>query len=227
MKYCDYDHLNDVVDYIVNEMNVNKNARVTAQIAELNAWSGLDFITLSNPLTASYTTSKKSVHKVKAMYLWYHMVKSGADWDHKKYIFDNFDEWTCNKSNPAKKYNFDIWSNVHYGYIGKCCGFEEWTLLSVAQIKDGTSEINFSWENHFYDKVEFDFSDINSIISPIPDFDIPTYFDDPKDNHAIQIGFRLYNKYNSTLTRQNLLDELNNAETYFRPLSTAPCEHSH
>ncbi|SDJ85767.1 polymorphic toxin type 44 domain-containing protein [Sediminibacillus albus] len=89
-------------------------------------------------------------------------VKSGGDWDYKR---------TFGYSNG---YYFDgrymtgeALGNMHYGFTGRASGFSEYLLRTAAgavQIYSGTSHIG--WYG--------------------------SYFDDPKDQHYIEIGFNYW-----------------------------------
>lgn len=69
--------------------------------------------------------------KLDALRMWADMVGYGKPWDHKKFLRDNYGEWHQDPEHNAQWY-FDIWSNIHYGYVGRACGFGVDTLLQGA-----------------------------------------------------------------------------------------------
>jgi len=83
--------------------------------------------------------------KPKALATWTGLVCPGCVWDHKWQIEDNDDfgqlHWHRipgyvggNPDNP-KAYDiyYDIWSNIHYGIVGRCAGFSESVLTFGAK----------------------------------------------------------------------------------------------
>jgi Bacterial toxin 44 len=69
--------------------------------------------------------------KLDALKMWADMVGYGKPWDHKKFLLDSYGEWHQDPENNVQWY-FDIWSNIHYGYVGRACGFGVGTLLNGA-----------------------------------------------------------------------------------------------
>ncbi|WP_344350591.1 RHS repeat-associated core domain-containing protein [Catellatospora coxensis] len=71
-----------------------------------------------------YPTAKD----VELAYLeWYELVKAGGVWDHKpqmKALFGN-KMYSEMAGTGGMKANFDIFSNIHYGYVGKVAGFSD------------------------------------------------------------------------------------------------------
>jgi hypothetical protein len=80
-------------------------------------------------------------------------VKTDAKWDHKQKIRAKFkqyavprplraddlpDEWVQSESyfHNYKDYDyyFDVWSNIHYGYVGLSVGFDETTLRAGSHL---------------------------------------------------------------------------------------------
>ncbi len=81
-------------------------------------------------------------------------------------------------------YFYDVWSNIHYGYVGLSVGFDEETLLDGADL----AQI------------------IDSRAKNVEDTD--------DDKISIKIGFALYYKYGryaKGLTAQAILDALDSA----------------
>lgn len=77
-------------------------------------------------------------------------VDDGKDWDHKWQIVKDKDlmKVTVHRLTPSKvcshshyhkyknyDYFFDVWSNIHYGYVGLSVGFDEDTLLKGSDIQ--------------------------------------------------------------------------------------------
>ena len=73
--------------------------------------------------------------------MWYLMVKPGGPWDHKPKLIEMFDMDTENWDDmyfdvPGTDYRvrLDIWSNIHYGFVGSELGFGIGDLLLGANV---------------------------------------------------------------------------------------------
>lgn len=158
---------------------------------------------------------------MKAYKMWKEIVGKEKDWDHKRYITQMFGEWTCDKSKHILFF-FDIWSNIHYGFIGKVAGFTEWELLSgagVAQLRDN-KRTAMEWFTHY----------VENRFRVIGDADFVAAFDDASDNEAIKVGFRLYYQFGhnpSALTAQKIIDEIYKSYNSKKVLSLEECTKNH
>ena len=88
----------------------------------------------------SAAISDKIEGRIKAYTKWKGLVEAGCPWDHKKAIqrLQANKHWSCDKSKHIIFF-YDLWSNIHYGFIGKAVGFTEWELTAGAgavQLKD-------------------------------------------------------------------------------------------
>ena len=141
-----------------------------------------------------------------AVLKWIAMVDTGKPWDHKPKIYDRFKHCAV-KERPFKRkgetygvtssqyhkyqyhdYFLDVWSNIHYGFVGRYCGFSE-------------DFLNFG-------------SDAQQFLSNLKRFDFSG--DDPADKITIQLGMDLYTKYKdrvNELDYQIILDELEKLST--------------
>lgn len=126
--------MESVAWFIVNEMNQNKRSQVVAECRRLN---------------------EEGSHK-RAKFLWAGKVhtKAGASgvlgdlfvgdgaWDHKPIIEPVWG--TDNRlGDVAHTYFYDIWSNIHFGYVGLAAGFSRAELTNGAgwqQIFDSFSD---------------------------------------------------------------------------------------
>lgn len=80
--------------------------------------------------------------------IWYEQVKTNGPWDHKPKIKQRKDLWSSTGSNEwhiygETAYNFDCWSNMHYGYVGSAVGFDPSTLLDGA----GAAQAMSDWKS--------------------------------------------------------------------------------
>lgn len=134
-----------VADYILNEIKTNVRGRIANTIRNY-----IDEETISNTLKEwdklplyEKLGSRPQVHMPEAIVIWYQMVKTGSVWDHKPKIRDKFGSVAVARplpsNTPSKSYYhkykqydyfYDIWSNIHYGYVGLSVGFSEELLLS-------------------------------------------------------------------------------------------------
>ena len=141
-----------VADYILNEIKTNVRGKIAETIRAFieedtleqrrEEWEKLPFYAkLVPPPQPDF---------LAAMVVWYQTVKTGAIWDHKPKIRDKFGSIAVERplpsNTPSKSYYhkykqydyfYDVWSNIHYGYVGLSVGFSEELLLSGS-----------TWEQH-------------------------------------------------------------------------------
>lgn len=138
----------EVAKYIVDEIKRNVKSDTTKSIYHLlERWKNpqwFDAIGGSNP--AKLYTS--------ALGLWGLKVAPGMPWDHKPIIAkdENLRNLTVTRptdaDNPSSAiskshfhkykdydYFYDVWSNIHYGYVGMAAGFDENTLLDGSDLQ--------------------------------------------------------------------------------------------
>lgn len=137
----------NVAEYILNEIKTNVRGR-TANIIRgyiddetiknaLKEWNNLPWYAKLAP--------RPQPHLPEAIIVWYQKVKTGAEWDHKPKIRNKFGSVAVARPlpppsrTPSKSYYhkykqydyfYDVWSNIHYGYVGLSVGFSEKLLLS-------------------------------------------------------------------------------------------------
>jgi Bacterial toxin 44 len=123
---------------------------------------------------------------------WGIQVMQGAPWDHKPHIRRTFNPrrapgeqvW---HAHGRIEYFYDVWSNIHYGYVGMACAFSEDALLDGA----GLEQIG---------------SDLARLQLPGRRFGSGMrHFDDPADQASIQMGIRLYRAKRQHVATQDLL----------------------
>lgn len=74
-----------------------------------------------------------------ALAMYYNLVCSGCQWDHKPKLLDMFhlpDKAALFSDVPrtTERLYYDVWSNIHYGYVGMAAGFDEASLQQGHQI---------------------------------------------------------------------------------------------
>jgi len=107
----------------------------------------------------------------------------------------------------ARLLRYDIWSNIHYGYVGRASGFSQPELTGGA----GIEQIGSNWLSgaspHFSQGAD------NWAAS----------WDDPSDNAAIQIGIHLWNEHSLAVKPSDLyLAVLEEPRLANKPLVGAP-----
>jgi len=149
-----YDRFDKIRDYMFDE--VSRNARGTdaqyirGQLANEDRYRKLASKELAAAAEASKSwtgflrvwghmeTHKAYVNQAMlchglAMKRFYDKVKEDSDWDHKgslqKRFGTNTDAFIPFRGDVANEYFHDIWSNVHYGYVGRAAGLDERTLM--------------------------------------------------------------------------------------------------
>ncbi len=137
-----------------------------------------------------------------SMMKWKSMVGNRRPWDHKRHIKATYGEWTYDTTS-RKHYNFDIWSNLHYGYVGRAVDFSTWTLKAgagAAQFKAGTSPEGY-WGRR---------------VKTLGDADFLAAFDDPKDQAAIAVGAALWENHKLAVTATNVVEAVRAARSHLQ-----------
>ena len=182
---CSYTPLEKVVAFIHKRMLENLKSETVSYIRnKFEFWQWENFL----------IPFKYEADMIQAYYQWYIKVKNGADWDYKEDITEEFGSWACDKNNKII-YNFDIWSNIHYGYIGLATGFPKWDLLAgagVAQARANTVPDGY-WKRR---------------LEVLGDADFLAAFDDPKDQEAIKIGFNLWEEDAENIKQNDILAKI-------------------
>ena len=194
----------EVAKYIVDEIKTNIKSKETSEIYDY-----LDYKIYIEKYYNKNTLAPPPdpiVIKEIGVAKWIAMVDTGKPWDHKPKIYDRFKHCAV-KERPFKRkgetygvtssqyhkyqyhdYFLDVWSNIHYGFVGRYCGFSE-------------DFLNFG-------------SDAQQFLSNLKRFDFSG--DDPADKITIQLGMDLYTKYKdrvNELDYQIILDELEKLST--------------
>jgi hypothetical protein len=157
-----------VADYMATEMVTNAAGPECASIAaKWNSW---------NPIS-----------KVQALIEFADMVGYGKPWDHKKFINDNYGSWQADDAGGVEWY-FDIWSNVHYGFVGRACGFSNSVLLNAAGIAQalGSQIPDGYWSRR---------------LETLGDADVFRALDDPSDQAASRLGYAMGSPTGASLLR--------------------------
>ncbi len=115
-------------------------------------------------------------------------------------------EWFYNPDEDSS-YFFDVFSNIHYGYVGLAAGYPEDVLLDAAGLAQGRSKSGIKRAREFRRS------------HPIPNDGHTAYrgmtwghrgWDDPPDQAAVLLGMHLFRNYGSDLTKEDLDFELRN-----------------
>jgi len=70
---------------------------------------------------------------------WASLVRTGGKWDHKPILEKKLelktppDYWFPIRDDNEHEWSYDIWSNIHYGFVGRSIGFDAQTLHYYAE----------------------------------------------------------------------------------------------
>jgi hypothetical protein len=83
--------------------------------------------------------------KTTAYTIWAERVGPGRPWDHKPILARRLSRQNIFRRGWQRygdhDYFYDIWSNIHYGYVGAACGFSPDELLGGAGLAQAGSDI--------------------------------------------------------------------------------------
>lgn len=139
--------------YIYGEMIRNQNSAVVWAIKVLYQVEGVPQLLDPSHLAAKLFHGVEwlkwvelvndGLSRTPALALFYVKVAPGRDWDHKPKIermlhLDPHNDDQHYFKIPRDEHNrevyYDIWSNMHYGYVGRAAGIEEGTLLKAPDL---------------------------------------------------------------------------------------------
>lgn len=190
--------LTPIAKYITDEINTNLSSDVVKLMMNYNNYSCNQESSILRIVCNSAKNDLKTLAKVKFASL----VMQNAKWDHKKEIGEKFiTKRGIKVSNyngiydvtyqswhkmGAYVYNYDIWSNIHYGYIGRASGF------TIEELSDGADLAQV-------------YTNAKTIYNN--DANLETLFngDDPLDKAAIIIGYTLYDIDKNKVDINNLM----------------------
>ncbi len=144
-KTCkDPDMMEQVATYIAGEMNRNIKHPSILKMKQLNSFDAAAenakfqklpwYARLSPPNFQAMQLG----NTVTAMALWTERVGQNRPWDHKVTIGQQFGgAW---QKHGQLDYFYDIWSNIHYGYVGRAGGLTESALLDGAGLEQIASD---------------------------------------------------------------------------------------
>lgn len=178
---------------IADDMNKNIRHPVTKKLQKLNA-KALEQLSPAELLLAASSPSSYLVQKKLPAYtLFRAQIDYDMPWDHKHIIKANPEFRALSLDGNQRKeghyhrykdfdYFYDVWSNIHYGFIGRVCGFTEWELnygAGAAQLlEDFKSNAVAWWE------LMLRFKSGNA-----------KRWDNSEDQVAIELGYVMYNEY--------------------------------
>ena len=188
----------EVAKYIVDEIKTNIKSEPTKHISNLLHYDYEEEAKKRGIIASAFNPPYTSAEAFGGAVLkWIAMVDTGKPWDHKPKITNRFKAVTVERYTELGNYTrfhyhkyhyhdyyFDVWSNIHFGFVGKYCGFSDSFLLfgsNTQQMITNLKNLNFFQG------------------------------DTPADKVSIQLGINLYYTYKDKieeLNYQTVLDEL-------------------
>ncbi|WP_422765017.1 polymorphic toxin type 44 domain-containing protein [Pseudomonas maioricensis] len=196
--------MEELAAYIADEMNRNINHPSVLEMKELNSYDAgaetREYMALpfykrlgTQPDFHTFALAKQA----RAFALWTEWVGQNRPWDHKPKIKEKFGDYWHKQGDYV--YYYDIWSNIHYGYIGIAAGFSEAVLLDGAGaeqiISDAARKLS-DWENKPSPHRSADITGLRA-------------WDDIPDRKSIIIGMNLFRSYaNGGVTARAIMNEV-------------------
>lgn len=201
------DEMTPIASYMSLEINANTQSSAVKKMQELNSYSATECISEFQKLpilqqlfglgiTPEQCINQQITYKSIALLMWAKKVMQGAAWDHKPIISRRF-----HPRNPGGEqhwhlygntlYYYDVWSNIHYGYVGIAAGFSESVLLDGAGLEQiGSTLLR------------------GALPGRSPNVRGLRAWDDIQDRAGIETGIKLYRLHPSGLTPEVLLNSI-------------------
>lgn len=155
-----------VAEYIFHEMMTNYRSVIADGIKKFN----------------EQPAALRVLGRIDSYAIWIINVGPKMKWDHKEYILEKYGRFS-HDSMSGKLYMYDIWSNIHYGFVGAAVSFTTWELTAGAAVANVISSLGESLIK--YGKA-----------------------DDPRDQAAIMLGIDLWAGYGENLEFDTLMSAI-------------------
>ncbi|MFP8966500.1 polymorphic toxin type 44 domain-containing protein [Pokkaliibacter sp. CJK22405] len=206
------DELTPIAEYIVREIRTNLRSRDVGVMRYLNR-SADYFLNHGHEVKSwgfgefwdwSKDKAKGLTCREAAMMIWTKKVAQDSTWDHKPVIShcfhprdpqsQQFHAW------KDRRYFYDIWSNIHYGFIGAASGFNDAMLLDGAGLEQIASDsLAGSWPSRQ-----------GALTGKLRDFD------GANDRLSIQLGIQLYRKSPGGISVNMLVNAILDSQIVYR-----------
>lgn len=206
------DMMEELASYIAGEMNRNIHDPAVLEMRELNSYDTAaetkKFLELpwyamagaTSPQTIGYANA------TAALALWTERVGQNRPWDHKPKLQMMYNGNVWHKQGKYAYY-YDIWSNIHYGYVGMAGGLSESVLLDGAGAEQIVSD-GLRKAHELLTKPEEE----RTLPGPHPTANPWTElrsWDDVADRVSVSIGVKLYKQHpNGGVTAKMIMDEV-------------------
>jgi hypothetical protein len=199
----DPDMMEQVASYIAGEMNRNITHPSVLKMKKLLSFDAaaenaeFQKLPLYARLAPPNFQAMALANTVAAMALWAERVGQNRPWDHKVTIGQKFGgPW---QKQGQVDYFYDIWSNIHYGYVGRFGGLSEEVLLDGAGLEQVASDSLRKIQKWNERKGPHRSADIEGIRA----------WDDIGDRVSISIGVKLYKQHpNGGITAKMVMGEV-------------------
>ena len=152
LKWWLTDNANDFCKYIKEEIENNKVSDAAKLIMGLDKEKSTTALADGFKFLANNLINKPGLIKhmerkldILALARFANMVWPGHDWDHKVEICAKMAENKCGiyslDAEMDRYYHYDLWSNFHFGYIGRVLGFSGDILKKGAAIAQAGSDL--------------------------------------------------------------------------------------
>ncbi|WP_263145646.1 polymorphic toxin type 44 domain-containing protein [Pseudomonas alcaligenes] len=185
-----------IAAYMAGEMNRNALSPITRKIAEANRydpaeemrrWQAQPWYAKAGGMPDFHAAAAGI--KTAAYGLWAERVGPGRPWDHKPILEAKLSAAGTFNHGWHKyggyDYFYDIWSNIHYGYVGRAAGFSTAELINGAGLAQMASDIVGNLRK----------GDIMKFQNHSENGEWPASADDTPDHISIKLGCRLYNEH--------------------------------
>jgi uncharacterized Zn-binding protein involved in type VI secretion len=206
------DQMEELASYIAGEMNRNIHDPAVLEMKRLidydpdvaaKQFAELPFLSrMAGP--PNYGNIARA-QKVAAATIWTKKVGQDQEWDHKPKLRKLFAG--VRHKQGAYEYFYDIWSNIHYGYVGIISGLSESLLLDGAGAEQIASDsVRKADELLTKPKTDRTLPGPHPTASPWTDL---RSWDDVADRVSISIGVKLANQHpNGGVTAKMIMDEV-------------------
>lgn len=198
------DELTPIARWMVQEMRCNAAGEHVERIRRLNSYSPDTCLAetrewprwlqlLNGPHWQAGCLNQATSTKLAAFMAWAQLVGQNGAWDHKQIIARIFTPAVDSGTQQWHRYHsyvyyYDVWSNIHYGYVGRACGFSKSELLDGAGLEQIVSDLLRL-----------------KLVKAAPEVKGLRRFDHGQDRVAVELGISLHSSPSVTLDAGRLV----------------------